>query len=121
MKPIQILLFLAVCLLTSQWSHSQNTEVGMASFYHDMFEGRTTASGDIYSGTQWTAAHRTLPFNTQIRVTNLENNYEIVVTVNDRGPFVDGRILDLSKAAANSLDFIDKGLTKIKLEVVSSE
>ena len=66
-----------------------------------------------------TAAHRTLPFDTQIKVTNLNNKRTVIVTVNDRGPFVEGRIIDLSKAAAKELDFMDQGITKVMLEVLS--
>jgi len=98
---------------------SQTSETGMASFYNDKFEGRSTASGELYKQKKMTAAHRTLPFNTRIKVTNLSNEKTVIVTINDRGPFVKDRILDLSKAAAIKLDFIDKGVTRVKWEVIS--
>jgi len=97
---------------------SQAAETGMASFYNDKFEGRTTASGEIFSQSKLTAAHKTLPFKTKIKVTNLANKRSVIVTINDRGPFVEGRILDLSKKAAMKLDFVDKGVAKVKLEVI---
>lgn len=100
---------------------SQTSETGMASFYNDKFEGRSTASGAPYKQKKMTAAHRTLPFNTRIKVTNLSNKKTVVVTINDRGPFVKDRVLDLSKAAAIKLDFIDKGVTKVKWQVVSDK
>jgi rare lipoprotein A len=100
---------------------SQTSETGMASFYNDKFEGRSTASGAPYKQKKMTAAHRTLPFNTRIKVTNLSNKKTVVVTNNDRGPFVKDRVLDLSKAAAIKLDFIDKGVTKVKWQVVSDK
>ncbi len=92
---------------------------GKASYYADKFEGRPTASGEKYRRNLFTAAHRKLPFGTVIRVTNLENQREVVVTVNDRGPFVKGRILDLSRAAAESLDFVIQGTASIKFEILS--
>lgn len=98
---------------------SQAPKTGLASFYNDKFEGRKTASGEIYKQGKLTAAHRTLPFNTKIKVTNLSNNKTVIVKINDRGPFVKDRILDLSKAAAIKLDYIDKGVTKVKWKVIS--
>lgn len=100
---------------------SQSTETGMASFYNDKFEGRATASGEVFSQSKLTAAHKTLPFKTKIKVTNLANKRSVIVTINDRGPFVEGRILDLSKKAAIKLDFIDKGVAKVKLEVIGAK
>jgi rare lipoprotein A len=108
-----ILLLHFVCLS----GYSQVSETGMASFYSDKFEGKITASGDPYKASKLTAAHRTLPFGTRVKVTNLSNNKSVTVTVNDRGPFVDNRIIDLSKAAAEKLDYIDQGVTKVKIEV----
>ena len=92
-------------------------QTGIASFYADKFEGRTTANGEKYRHSKLTAAHKTLPFGTILRVRNLENNKEVTVRVNDRGPFVEGRIIDLSKSAAKKLDFINKGI--VKVEIVS--
>ena len=114
-KVIFILLFLVICLS----GYSQKTETGMASFYSDKFEGKKTASGEIYKSSKMTAAHPTLPFGTRVKVTNLSNNKSVIVTVNDRGPFVKNRIIDLSKAAAVKLDIIDQGVTKVKVESIS--
>jgi len=94
------------------------TETGIASFYGDEFEGRSTANGEIYKHNQLTAAHKTLPFNTIVRVVNPENNKEVIVRINDRGPFTPGRLIDLSKSAAEILGFIPKGLTEVKVEVI---
>ena len=94
------------------------TQEGMASYYADKFEGRPTASGEKYKHNKLTAAHKTLPFGTVIKVTNLKNGKSVTVKVNDRGPFVEGRIVDLSKSAAEQLDFIIDGLTRVKVEIV---
>ena len=80
---------------------------GKASFYADKFEGIQTASGEKYKHSRLTGAHKTLPFGTKVRVTNLANNKSVEVTINDRGPYVDGRIIDLSKAAADELGFVN--------------
>jgi rare lipoprotein A len=91
-------------------------QVGNASWYGPEFHGRLTASGARFDQNKMTAAHRTLPLNTPVRVTNLENNKAIVVVVNDRGPYVKGRVLDLSKAAAKALDMVDDGVVRVKIE-----
>lgn len=96
------------------------TQTGKASFYADKFEGRSTASGEKYKHNKLTAAHKTLPFGTKIRVTNLANNKSVEVVVNDRGPYVDGRIVDLSRSAAEALDFVNMGLADVSLEVVDA-
>lgn len=108
------LLFIAICFS----GYAQGNETGLASFYSDAFEGKKTASGDIYKSSKMTAAHRTLPFGTQVKVTNLSNNKSVTVTINDRGPFVKDRIIDLSKAAAVKLGYIDQGVTKVKIEPI---
>jgi len=95
-------------------------KTGIASFYADKFEGRQTANGEIYYHAKRTAAHRTLAFGSVVKVTNLENNKYVVVRVNDRGPFVDNRIIDLSKSAAKELGFVEKGLAKVKVEVIAN-
>jgi rare lipoprotein A len=109
-----------VLLLGSLFAYPQAGYVqeGKASFYADRFEGRTTASGERYSHSRSTCAHLTLPFGTLVRVTNLENNLTVVVRVNDRGPFVPNRIIDLSKSAAEKLDFINAGVADVRIEVV---
>jgi rare lipoprotein A len=99
---------------------SSYTKIGIASFYADKFEGRQTANGEIYYHAKKTAAHQKLPFGTIVKVTNLENNKFVVVRINDRGPFVDNRIIDLSKSVAEDLDFVSKGLAKVKIEVIAN-
>ena len=116
----RIKLALATLLLAFAGTLSaQITEVGLASFYADKFDGRMTASGETFSQKKMTAAHRTLPFGTVVRVTNLDNNLSVDVTINDRGPFVEKRIIDLSKAAAEKLKFISKGTASVKVEVLT--
>lgn len=94
------------------------TFAGSASYYADRFEGRTTASGVRFRQSELWAAHRTLPFGTRLRVTNPANGSEVEVVVVDRGPFVRGRVLDLSKAAARQLGFIRAGHTRVEVEVL---
>ena len=89
-------------------------ETGLASWYGEPFHGRKTANGETYDMNQMTAAHKTLPMPTEVRVTNLENGRSIVVTINDRGPFVHGRILDLSRRSAQLLGVIRKGPAKVR-------
>lgn len=91
---------------------------GKASFYGSEFNGRKTANGEVYDETAMTAAHRTLPFGTVLRVTNLRNGLSVIVRINDRGPFHPERILDLSKAAAEEIDLIHHGVTEIQAEIV---
>ena len=91
---------------------------GKASFYADKFEGRTTASGERYSHSKSTCAHLSLPFGTLVRVTNLGNGNSVVVRVNDRGPVVPNRIIDLSRSAAEKLGFIGQGIADVRIEVI---
>jgi rare lipoprotein A len=96
------------------------TEVGMASFYGPRWAGRRTASGNRYRPGEMTAAHRTLPFGSMVRVTNLANGYTVIVTINDRGPRDRSRIIDVSRAAADVLDFVSAGVTRVKIEQVTA-
>ena len=96
------------------------TQSGKASFYADKFEGGPTASGEKYKHAKLTAAHKTLPFGTIVRVLNIANNLSVDVVINDRGPYVDGRVIDLSKSAAEKLGFINQGLADVKIEVVDA-
>lgn len=91
---------------------------GRASWYGPNFHGKKTSNGETYSMWQMTAAHKTLPMNTVVRVTNKSNGRSIVVRINDRGPFVNTRIIDLSKKAANELDMIKTGTALVKLEIL---
>ena len=93
-------------------------ESGIASWYGPPYHGRATASGEIYDMNQLTAAHRRLPFGLTARITNLDNQRTVDVQINDRGPFVKGRILDLSRAAAERLDMLRSGLAQVRLEVI---
>jgi rare lipoprotein A len=93
-------------------------EVGIASWYGHPYHGRTSASGEVYDMEQLTAAHRTLPFGTLVRVVNLENEKTVDVRINDRGPFIDERIIDLSHAAAQAIDLIGPGIARVRLEVL---
>jgi len=90
--------------------------VGVASYYGPKFHGKKTASGEVFDMYKLTAAHRTLPFGTRVRVTNLENSKSVVVRINDRGPFIKGRIIDLSFEAARRIGIT--GLAKVKLIVL---
>ncbi len=96
------------------------TQTGKASFYADKFEGHPTASGEKYKHNKLTAAHKTLPFGTVVRVTNLANGSTVEVKINDRGPYIEGRVIDLSKSAAEKLGFVNLGVTDVKLEVVDA-
>lgn len=94
------------------------TATGVASWYGPGFHGKTTSNGETYNQNAFTAAHKTLPMNTIVSVTNLDNGRKTTVRINDRGPFVDNRIIDVSKAAATRLDMLQTGTAPVKLEVV---
>ncbi len=91
-------------------------EKGKASFYADFFQGRQTSNGETFRQRKLTAAHRTLPFGTKVRVKNLRNGKTVKVRINDRGPFVDGRVIDLSRKAARKLGMIDDGVVPVELK-----
>jgi rare lipoprotein A len=91
---------------------------GYASWYGGHFQGRPTANGETFDTNQLTAAHRTLPFNSIVRVTNVQNERSVVVRINDRGPFVDNRIIDLSRAAADAIGLTAAGIGMVRLEVL---
>ena len=94
------------------------TQKGRVSWYGPGFHGRRTANGEVFDTNEMTMAHRTLPFGTEVRVTNLTNGRSVVLRVNDRGPYVRGRIADLSHAAAARLGFVDDGVTPARIEVI---
>jgi rare lipoprotein A len=107
---------LLLCALFSLASCSRKiTETGKASYYADKFEGRKTASGSIFHQNSLTAAHRTLPFGTKVRVVNIANGRSVKVRVVDRGPFAEGRIIDLSKKAARKLGMINTGVAEVEV------
>ena len=97
------------------------SEVGLASWYGELHHGQPTASGEIFDMTRLTAAHRTLPLGTHLRVVNLDNGRAVRVRVNDRGPYVEGRIIDLSREAARALGMEHSGLATVKLEVIATQ
>jgi rare lipoprotein A len=109
----QILFSLLVISLFSSCGYT--TRKGLASYYADSYEGKTTANGEIYRQGKITAAHKTLPFGTKVEVTNLSNNKSVVVRINDRGPFIRGRIIDLTKSAAKQIDMVGVGVAKVKI------
>ena len=94
----------------------ESVQQGKASYYGARHHGRKTASGEPFNKNALTAAHRTLPFGTRVRVTNLNNQQSIVVRINDRGPYAKGRIIDLSEQAAREINMIRAGVAKVKVE-----
>src|SRR5476651_2643308 len=122
MKNIAILFLLALitssCHRRSVPASSEEvsgTETGMASFYSESYNGKKTANGEIYNSSDLTAAHKKLPFGTKVKVTNLSNGKTVKVRINDRGPFVSGRIIDLTRAAARKIDMVSAGVVKVKI------
>ncbi|WP_109695953.1 septal ring lytic transglycosylase RlpA family protein [Chitinophaga deserti] len=94
----------------------QIAQSGKASFYADKFQGRKTANGETFRQGKMTAAHKTLPFGTKVKVTNLDNGKTVKVRINDRGPFVAGRIIDLSKKAAKKIGMVNSGVANVKIK-----
>lgn len=112
-----IFVYLVLVLALVGCGEPSSVEEGIASFYADSFHGSKTASGEIYDKGAMTAAHRTLPFDTKVKVTNLENGRSVSVRINDRGPHVEGRVIDLSGAAARKLRMTETGTAKVRLEI----
>jgi rare lipoprotein A len=106
------------CGLARPRAANAGEERGLASYYAHYHEGRRTASGERFDTQAMTAAHRTLPFGTQVRVTNLANGQAVVVRINDRGPYVRGRMLDVSYGAAKRLGLLRSGVTSVSMEVI---
>lgn len=113
---------------TEQRPGSTNTDIppgsgatfrGMASYYAEKFHGRTTSSGEVYNMNDFTAAHRSLPFGTTVEVRNLRNNRTVRVRINDRGPQKAERIIDLSKAAAESIDMMRAGIVEVEIRILN--
>jgi rare lipoprotein A len=113
-------LFLTLSLLFIVAVSFAQVQTGKASFYADKFDGAPTASGEKYRHNKLTGAHKTLPFGTKVKVTNVANNESVEVVINDRGPYVDGRVIDLSKAAAEKLGFVNQGLAEVTIEVIDA-
>ena len=111
---------------TTGWSRKQiesiknhpKTQIGIASYYGKKFHKKRTANGEIFNMYKVSAAHKSYPLGTKVRVTNLENGKSIKLVINDRGPFVKGRIIDLSYKAARKLDFVNQGTTKVRIDVI---
>lgn len=95
-------------------------ETGLAAYYHGAFQGRRTANGESFDHNGLTAAHKTLPFGTLVRVINLTNLRSVIVRVNDRGPLQKNRIIDLTRRAASALGFLARGMTSVKIEILPS-
>ena len=115
MKMVTLLVTLAM-IMTVSLAVAQ-TEEGTANFYSDKFEGKKTASGEVYDKSKLTAAHKKLPYGTKVKVTNVDNGKSVVVTVNDRMAASNTAVIDVTRKAAEELGFVDKGKTKVKLEV----
>ena len=115
-----VLLFLccAVGCSLAPWRTAKHVQKGKAVWYGNEYHGRPTASGEIFNQNAMTAAHRTLPLNTIVRVKNLKNGRTVKVRINDRGPFTRGRIIDLSKGAARELGMISDGVVPVRIEVI---
>jgi len=117
MKKI-FLLFLIIAALSSCHRKAYldgGSETGYASYYSESYNGKKTANGEIFHSSELTAAHKKLPFGTKVKVTNLSNGKTVKVRVNDRGPFVSGRIIDLTSRAAKKLDMLAAGVAKVKI------
>ena len=119
-----ILLIIMMISTLGTYSFKNNTEdakkTSFASYYHDKFNGRKTASGDIFSNSKMTAANRTLPFGTMVKVTNLRSGKSVVVEINDRGPFHSARALDLSKAAFQAIGNTARGTMPVEYEIIDN-
>jgi rare lipoprotein A len=126
MRSSLLLVLLALCLGACSSRHAPpqkiprlgHRETGEASWYGEPYHGRRSANGEVYDMEKLTAAHQTYAFDTWLRVVNLSNDKSVVVRVTDRGPFVDHRIIDLSRAAAREIDMLRTGVTRVRLEVV---
>lgn len=116
--PLYSLILWVLAMGTAQTACARSEFQGVASYYAEKFHGRRTANGEIYNMWAMTAAHKTLPFGTMVKVTNLDNGKSVVVRINDRGPYAHNRVIDLSKKAAAELDMIKKGTAKVKVEIL---
>ncbi len=113
-----ILLSISVLLPASR-NDDTSQVIGKASFYHDKFHGRLTSNGEIYDKNDFTAAHRTLPFNSIVHVLNKTNGKSVIVRINDRGPFLKSRIIDLSRSAAEKIGMIPFGIVPVRIQVLT--
>lgn len=115
MKARKLVLF-SIILITVSSCSRKIVETGQASYYADKFNGRRTANGEIFRQYKRTAASKTIPFGTKVKVRNLSNNKTVKVRINDRGPFVKGRIIDLSKRAARKIGMIQAGVQNVEIK-----
>lgn len=113
-----MLALLVGCSSTPNSSASGHSDTGQASYYGNEFHGRKTANGERFDQGKLTAAHRSLPFGTRVKVTNTQNGKTVVVRVNDRGPFVKGRIIDLSSSAFKSIASLNAGVVPVRIQVM---
>jgi rare lipoprotein A len=113
---LRTILLLFLCIGLASCSSRVTTQTGKASFYASSFNGKKTASGEKFRSSKKTAAHRTIPFGTKVKVTNLKTGKSVKVKINDRGPHVSGRVIDLSRKAARKIDMIDQGVANVKIE-----
>ncbi len=114
-----LLLFLSLPVYSGSQSIDTVRKQGKASFYHDKFQGRTTSNGEQYDKNDFTAAHRTLPFNSIVHVQNKKNGKSVIVRINDRGPFAKSRIIDLSKSAAEKIEMVPFGIVPVTIRVMT--
>ena len=112
-KTALVLLFFGSSLF------AQQEEFGIASYYSDLFQGKPTASGELYDMAKLTGAHKTMPFGTLVKVTRLDNKKSVQVRINDRGPFISGRVIELSRAAAEQVDLIKDGSARVRVEIIN--
>lgn len=123
MKKIYLLIIMILFVsgISSFKNDTTDSKTSFISYYHDKFNGRKTASGEIFDNSKFTAAHRTLAFGTKIKVTNLTNGKSVTVSINDRGPFTASRSLDVSKAAFAQIASLNSGKCTVSYEVVSDK
>ena len=119
MKAITLLFLIPVFFMSVNTLNAQEEEFGLASYYSDDYHGRPTAYGDYYDKDKLTAAHKKYPYGTKIKVTRLDNNKSVTVTVTDKGPYIKGRVVDLSRRAADNIGLVADGVAQVKVELVS--
>lgn len=115
---LTVIILLFIGIHQPIFAQTQDIQTGEASWYGSKYHGKKTSSGEPYNKNHMTAAHKTLPFGTKVKVTNLDNNESVIVRINDRGPFVGDRIIDVSEVAARKLKFRSKGIGTVKVEIL---
>ena len=120
MKPYRLMVLMLLCVIQgmTQVASAAAAQEGEASYYADSLHGKKTASGELYDKSALSAAHRSLPFGTKVKVTCLKTGHSVVVVINDRGPYAKDRIIDLSGAAAKRIGLIDAGHGRVRLEIM---